>query len=412
MAKKIRKDGKGRTLRVGETYKKKQKLYCYSYMNPFGERKCFYAKDLPELREKERQMEKDRLDGLDVYLLAKADLNYVFDRYMTTKSELRSSTEANYIYMYNRFVRKGFGKRKIGDIRYSDVLLFYQSLLDKGLQVNTIDNIHTVLHPTFQLAVRDNVIRNNPSDGAMAEIKKKTKKHSSIKHALTLEQERAYLSYLEENPDLNHWKPLFTVMFGTGCRIGEVIGLRWEDIDEERKTININHSITYYPRRDNTYKCEYQVSLPKTEAGIRIIPMFEKVKEAFNEERRYQTQIGRENTMTVDGMSGFIFCNRYGNLHNPAAINRVIKRIVTDYNAKELIRAKRESREPVILPKFSSHIARHTFCSRLCENETNVKVIQQVMGHRDIRTTLDIYAEISENRTREIFAEIEEQNVL
>lgn len=96
-------------------------------------------------------------------------------------------------------------------------------------------------------------------------------------------------------------------MFGTGCRIGEVIGLRWEDIDEERKTININHSITYYPRRDNTYKCEYQVSLPKTEAGIRIIPMFEKVKEAFNEERRYQTQIGRENTMTVDGMSGFIF---------------------------------------------------------------------------------------------------------
>lgn len=85
---------------------------------------------------------------------------------------------------------------------------------------------------------------------------------------------------------------------------------------------------------------------------------------------------------------------------------------MTDYNAKELIRAKRESREPVILPKFSSHIARHTFCSRLCENETNVKVIQQVMGHRDIRTTLDIYAEISENRTREIFAEIEEQNVL
>ena len=77
---KVRKESKGRVLHKGETYKKNIKSYCFSYTDPFGKRKCFYAKDLPELREKERQLEKDRLDGLNEYLMAKADINYVFDR--------------------------------------------------------------------------------------------------------------------------------------------------------------------------------------------------------------------------------------------------------------------------------------------------------------------------------------------
>lgn len=409
---KVRKDSKGRVLHKGETYKKNIKSYCFSYTDPFGKRKCFYAKDLPELREKERQLEKDRLDGLDVYLMAKADINFVFDRYMDTKKELRSTTHTNYLYMYNRYVRKGFGKRKISTVRYSDVLLFYNALLDKGLKVNTVDSIHTVLHPTFQMAVRDDIIRSNPTDGAMAELKRQNKKHSSIKHALTLEQERAFLKFLDDNQDINRWKPLFTVMFGTGCRIGEVIGLRWEDIDENSNSISVNHSITYYPRSDNSYKCEYQVSLPKTEAGIRTVPMLRKVKEAFEQEREYQDKTGLRNIMELDGMRDFIFCNRFGNLHNPAAINRAIKRIVDDYNAKEIVTAKREGREPLILPRFSSHIARHTFCSRLCENETNIKVIQSVMGHKDIQTTLDIYAEVSEQKKQDVFSQIVEDDIL
>lgn len=76
--------------------------------------------------------------------------------------------------MYDHFVRDTFGKRIITDIKYSDVKFFYYSLLNEcGLKPSTLDNIHTVLHPTFQMAVRDNVIRNNPASGVMAEIKRK-----------------------------------------------------------------------------------------------------------------------------------------------------------------------------------------------------------------------------------------------
>ena len=76
------------------------------------------------------------------------------------------------------------------------------------------------------------------------------------------------------------------------------------------------------------------------------------------------------------------------------------------------MKAKNEHREPVIIPHFSCHHLRHTFCTRFCENETNVKVIQSVMGHKDIRTTLDIYAEISESKRQEAFKNLNNKDVI
>ena len=92
-------------------------------------------------------------------------------------------------------------------------------------------------------------------------------------------------------------------------------------------------------------------------------------------------------------------------------MNREIKRIVDDHNAREEVMAARERREPLIIPRFSCHVTRHTFCTRLCESETNIKVIQTVMGHKDIRTTLEIYAEVSERKKQEVFEELNNSNV-
>ena len=85
------------------------------------------------------------------------------------------------------------------------------------------------------------------------------------------------MDYIAQSPVFVGWLSFFTVLLGTGCRIGEVVGLRWEDVDLEKRTININHQMTYYPRREDTYKCEFRVSLPKTDAGIRTLPMMNQV---------------------------------------------------------------------------------------------------------------------------------------
>ncbi len=402
-----RKDSQGRALQKGEGQRKDGR-YLYRYTTPYGKRCVIYGKTLAELREKEKKLARDQVEGLDTYVAGNSTLNYVFDRYMSTKSELRGTTKTNYMYMYDRFVRKTFGKMIIGEIKYSDILRYYQNLLDeKGILINTLETIHGVIHPTLQLAVRDNIIRNNPSDGVMAEIKKKNiKKHSSMRHALTQEEQVEFLRYVINSPVYYRWGPLFTVMLGTGCRVGEVIGLRWQDIDMEDRMININHSVTYYPRVDNSYKCEYEVSLPKTEAGIRTIPMLDEVYEAFLEERKIQEEKEGFCQVELDGMTGFIFQNRFGYLHNPAGINRAIKRIVETHNAEEVIRAERQKRRAIIIPNFSCHILRHTFCTRFCENETNIKVIQSVMGHKDIQTTYDIYTDVTDLKKKSSFEEL------
>lgn len=379
----------------------------YTYTDTLGRRRSIYSKDIKTLREREEQLIKVQLDGLDTYVAGSATVNFVFDRYISTKSELRATTRTNYKYMYNRFVRDGFGKKKIATIKFSDVLQFYHHLLkDKKIQVNTLEIIQTVLHPTFQLAVRDNIIRNNPSDGVMAQIKKLPGRNHGVRHALTLEQQRAFIRYVEDNEKFENWVTLFKFLLGTGCRIGEAVGIRWEDIDFKKRLISINHSLVYYSREYKEHSiCSFSISLPKTEAGIRIIPMMDTVYEALKKEYVFQEENGFNET-EIDGMTGFIFSNRFGNVHNPQAINRAIKRIYEAYNAEEVVKAAKEKREAILIPHFSCHHLRHTFCSRFCENETNLKVIQSIMGHADIETTMDIYAEVTETKKYESIQEL------
>ena len=396
-----RKDPRGRALKSGEVYRKDGR-YVYTYTNPLGQRKYIYANDLVSLRKKEQELLKAQLDGLDVYTAGNATINFVFDRYIALKQHLKDSTKSGYIYTYNHFVRKDFGKKKIADIKYSDVVQYYLYLLkDKNIALGTLDSIHCLLNPTFELAVRDDIIRKNPATGAMKEVNRKSGKNRGIRHALTIEQQRAFMNYIANSPVYYHWWPLFTFLLGTGCRIGEAIALRWDDLDFKNKMITINHSIANYKSEEKN-KCVSTLSTPKTEAGIRTIPMLDVVYDALKLEEEDQQENGFNETV-IDGVSGFVFQNRFGNILNQQAVNSAIKRIVTNYNNEEEITAAREKRNPLILPYFSCHILRHTFATRLCEQETNLKVIQSIMGHRNIETTMDIYAEATDKKKKESF---------
>lgn len=398
---KARKDRQGRALRPGESQRSEDGMYMYCYTEPVTKkRKRIYAKTLAVLREKEDSLKRDQLDGLDVYTAGNADLNFLFDRYISTKSDLASTTKTNYLYMYDRFVRGGFGKMLIRDIKYSDLKCFYIYLIEeKGMRYNTLGTINTILHPTFNLGVRDDLIRKNPCQGVFSELRKAYGKDDK-RHALKLEEQRAFMDYLS-NSEFVRWKPLFVVLLGTGCRVGEVIGLRWSDVDFDMRQIDINHNLTYYPREDKGNKCEYRISSTKTAAGVRVIPMTDPVAEAFLKEKKWQEETGIINEAEVSGMSGFVFCNRFGEMQNSKNVNRTIKRIVNHYNQEEELKAKKEKREALILPYFSCHVLRHTFCSRCAEAEMPLPALKEIMGHSDISTTMNIYTEISTEKKAE-----------
>ncbi len=396
MAGTCRKDSKGRVLRRGES-QRKDGLYCYRYNDIVGKRRTIYARDLVKLREKEDKLLVDKISGLDTYTAGHTDINYLFELYIATKTNLRDTTVITYRYAYDKYVRDTFGKKIINSVKYSDVVRFYIYLRDEvGLSLSTISSIHRLLYPSFALAVKDDVLMKNPCEDAMKPLYsspegKKAQKRISLK----ANEQKAFLDMVTKDDRFAQWKTLFVFLFGTGCRIGEAIGIRWEDIDFHRRRIDINHTISYRPSYKDEYSCDFVVHPQKTKRGYRQIPMTDEVYEALIEEKVCQDSFGKC-MVEIEGMSGFVFSNRFGNLHNPSGVNRAIDRIRLIHNTEEILNAEKEGREPLIIPHFCNHEIRHTFCTRLCETEGNLKVIQTIMGHADIRTTMDIYAEATD----------------
>lgn len=412
-----RKDAKGRNLRDNESQMPDGR-YRYRYTDKNGNRQAVYSwrlvptdkapvgkRDSLSLREKVAAIEADHKDGIDGKTAAKITLNDMFELYIAGKYELKQSTRTNYKYMYTKYVSDSLGLKKLTSIKYSTIKAFYNELIqERGFKPNSMEIIHTILHPVFTLAVRDGYIRTNPAAGVMAEIKKSHNWEKPKRHALTEEEQAAFIGYVANSDIYRHWLPLFTFFLGTGCRIGEIIGLRWKDCDFDNNIISINHNLVYRVQDDGG--CEMHITTPKTSAGCRTIPMLAEVRKALVQEKRRQMAEGFSNA-EIDGYTGFIFTNRNGYVHNPQTINRAIERIRTAYNQEEEKAAAEEHRQAVMIRHFSAHNLRHTFCTRFCENETNIKVIQEIMGHSDIGTTMNIYAEATESKKKESFENLE-----
>ncbi|MCC8130073.1 MAG: tyrosine-type recombinase/integrase [Clostridiales bacterium] len=412
-----RKDSRGRNLRDGEDQMKNGR-YRFRYTDEHGGRNAVYSwklvatdrppagkKDGLSFREKEAQIEQDGRDGINSRAASKITLNDMFALYMSDKRDLKQSTATNYRYMYTHYVADSLGKKPLASIKYSTVKAFFNDLIDnRGFKPNSVEIIHTVLHPVFTLAIRDGYIRTNPTDGIIRELKKAHNWEKPKRHALTEAQQQLFIDFLSTSEIYNHWLPLFTVFLGTGCRVGEIIGLRWEDCDFTNGVISINHNLIY--RVQDNGKMEFRITTPKTKAGCRTVPMLDEVRTALMAERRRQLKEGYC-VDEIDGYSGFCFSNRSRHVHCPHALNSALERIRLACNEQEIRNAQRENREPVIIPHFSVHNLRHTFCTRFCENETNIKVIQEIMGHSDIGTTMNIYAEATESKKKEAFDRLE-----
>jgi integrase len=246
----------------------------------------------------------------------------------------------------------------------------------------------------FDSAVYDEIISRNPVKGVCTEIKCESRKQPNKVHSLTEEQQDEFVDYVLSMKKHGSIQNLIVFLLGTGCRIGEALALQWDDVDFKKGKIIIRQAVAYIPING---KYTHYMKSTKSAAGDREIPMLTEVRAALEAQKERQKQLGTIQP-ELDGYSNFVFLTVKNNLMTRENVLAEIKQIIEEHN-KEY-----PDKE---LPKITTHQLRHTFATRLCRNSEDLKAIQAILGHKDISTTLNTYADATEDGVQESMQALE-----
>ena len=185
-------------------------------------------------------------------------------------------------------------------------------------------------------------------------------------------------------------------------RVGEVLALRWEDIDLDNNKIYVRHTLENYDRGKGL-GCVMTIAEPKTKTSIRVVPMFSKVKAAFLEEKQKQEDFGVESVSVISGYSDFIFVDEDGVILDYRKLNNKLCSITTKIN--EWIRSKDDAYGVKEFPHVHNHMLRHTFTTRMNEAGMDIKALAAILGHKDVKITLNTYTDATEAfKTKQVCA--------
>ena len=380
-----RRDNKNRVLRNGESQRPDGR-YVYKYVDLLHKQHFLYSwkleptdklpagkKDDLSLREKIRQLQKDLNDGIDTEGAGMSVLELV-KRYLATKTGVKPTTEAGYKTVVNILSKEAFGQLPIKKIRHSDAKLFLIKLQkEDGRSYSSIHSIRGVLRPAFQMAMEDDYIRKNPFD---FELVKVIINDSVTREAVSIEDMRRFLNFVKEDEHYNKYYDGMYILFHTGMRISEFVGLTISDLDMKNKTIRIDHQLQ---RKGDGTK---YIDSTKTNAGTRVLPMEDGVYECF--QRILANRKPPLVEPTIDGYSGFLFFDQD---------DRPMVAMHWEHYFKHAWR-KHNRIYKNELPQITPHVCRHTYCTIKAKSGMNPKTLQYLMGHSEISVTMNTYTHL------------------
>lgn len=284
------------------------------------------------------------------------------------------------------------GDKKVIDINNIDIQSVINSMRDNGRAASSMRTALSTIRECLESAKNNRIIQINPC----FDIKVYWENKTTLRRFLSKEEQDLFLSKSKNNSDWYY--EMFYIMLHTGMRIGEVGGLKWEDVDFKNKCIHINRSLS----------CQYEkgkkimrLTTPKTHNSYREIPFMGKVEDMFNAQYKKQ-QIYKENLgdrwREEEGFENFVFTSSMGSPVTRYIAEKQINKIVKEINEEEMFNAVKENRVPKIFEKVYPHALRHTFCSRCFECNMNPKVVQKIMGHQHYSTTIDIYTHVTNEK--------------
>lgn len=379
-----RRDSKGRILNKGESQIKDGR-YMYKYIDANGDTRWVYSwkltptdrlpkgkRDKLSLRELEAEIQKDLLDGIDT-IGKKMTLCELYAKQNASRANVKKSTEKSRETLMNALKEDALGARSIDSIKPSDAKEWAVRMKEKGYAYKSINNYKRSLKAAFYIAIEDDYVRKNPFNFNLSDV---ISDDSTPREALTEDEEKRLLDFAETDKVYSQYYDVIVILLNTGLRISELCGLISNDLDFEKRLINVNHQLLYNKEHG------YYIDTPKTKSGIRQIPMNKKAYDAL---QRVVKQCEDIQTNTIDGYSGFLFHTQEGQLVKSQYYSNAFDRLVKKYNKTH------EDK----LPDFSPHVLRHTFCTRLANKNMNPKSLQYIMGHSNIEITLNLYAHVT-----------------
>lgn len=386
----------------GSIYQRKDGKWCSQLIDCVGRKRYFYGKTQQEVKKKLHEAIRQSEAGISLESKRISFSSWVkewLDVYQ--KPVIRASTYSYNLKRWAVHIEPYFSRIQLKDIRAEHIQKFVNEKSEKrldgkigGYSSEMVRMLYVTIHGSLEKAVELGYIPKNPANGV--NLKPNERKEKRI---FSIEEQRRFEDCVRDDIELYHNSSIFLILLYTGMRIGEALGLQIPDIDFDAREIHINRTVGTIDDESGKGK-RFYVSIPKTKAGRRVIPMSETVAELLNGQIEYRTsmvdimrQVWEERgieTKYVD--AGYIFITDYGNVANHANLKRKLDQLCEKAN---------------IHPRITPHGLRHTFATRWVEAGLDIRTLADILGHTDIKMTLNTYTHACTEQKRKNMSAID-----
>lgn len=364
------KDLKGKEIGAG-IVQQPNGTYFARFVDKFGKRRTKRSKKLQEVK----QWLADA-----TYIDQHSDLDQAtdmlvdawFDYWIGMKKQtVRPNTVRNYSERYERNIKGVIGNKLLTDVKPIHCQKIFSDMADEGYKTTTIYQTRIALYNMFEFARENDVLIANPCKKS---LKSDMGKPSDKKEALTIDAQKKFLEAVVGYSYENQYR----FVLQTGLRTGELIGLKWSDIDFENRTMKIERTMEY------RYKVgEWRVGPPKSKSGYRTIPLTDEAICILENQRSKNKSL---KLVPMEWKDIVFLCRKGTPVKNSTYDTGLFKYC-----------------DRVGIPRFSMHVLRHTFATRCIEGGMKPKTLQKILGHSNIGITMNLYVHITEDeKHREI----------
>lgn len=356
-------DLKGKELGEG-IYQQANGTYCARFVDRFGKRKSKRSKKLQEVR----QWLADATyinEHSDIEQATSMMVDSWFECWIDVKRKtVRPNTVRNYTERYYRNIQSVIGKKLLTEVKPIHCQRIFTNMADEGYRTSTIYQTRIALFNMLEFAKDNEVILSNPCKKS---IKSDMGKPSQKKEALTIDVQKKFL----EQATGQSYENQYRFILQTGLRTGELVGLKWNDVDFENRTVKIQRSMEY---RHSVGV--WRVGEPKSDSGYRTIPLTDEAVRILMAQKEKNKKI----KVIPMEWSEYIFLSRKGEPVKNSTYDTALFKIC----------------EKARINKFSMHVLRHTFATRCIEGGMMPKTLQKILGHSNIGITMNLYVHITE----------------